>query len=507
MSRESLLIGGLIVTVGAGAVVLNARAKQQAALPDGLIQVNGRIEGDRISISNKYSGRIAELLAREGDTVTAGQPLIRIDDAETRARLDQARAALQMAISQSEGTGESVALTAETGDAQVKQAEGQVALADAGVAVSAADVHRAASATETARATARSARANISTLEAGVAAAAADRDRSIAAVAAAESELTSAHASSRAAESAIETARASFDRASADARRYRQLLDEQAISAQTVDQTNAAERAAKSQWHTAREQAAAARSSVDARQAAVQAAKRQTQAAEANIAQAQAQLSAAREQAAASEGSVRQMEAQQHAASSMKHEAEARSRQAAAGLSQARTAPHQVAVSRTNHAQSQARIAQARAAVRELESIVADFTVRAPAAGTVATRLVDTGEVVGAGSPLLDLVDLDRLYLKVFVPENQIGKLRLGLTSRIYVDAFPDRFFDAEVRYIASTAEFTPKEVQTADERAKLVYAVKLYVKANPQRALTPGMPADAMIRWKEDVPWKKPRW
>lgn len=116
------------------------------------------------------------------------------------------------------------------------------------------------------------------------------------------------------------------------------------------------------------------------------------------------------------------------------------------------------------------------------------------------------GEVVAAGAPLLELVDLDHLYLKVYVPEVQIGKLRLDLSARIFTDAFPEQPFEAMVRYIASKAEFTPKEVQTPDERVKLIYAVKLYLRENPDHRLTPGLPADAIIRWKEDVVWAKPR-
>jgi len=97
--------------------------------------------------------------------------------------------------------------------------------------------------------------------------------------------------------------------------------------------------------------------------------------------------------------------------------------------------------------------------------------------------------------------------LKVYVPEFQIGKVRLGLPARIHTDAFPAKPFEATVRYISSRAEFTPKEVQTSDERVKLVYAVKLYLEENPDHSLTPGLPADAIIRWKEGVPWENPRW
>jgi len=147
------------------------------------------------------------------------------------------------------------------------------------------------------------------------------------------------------------------------------------------------------------------------------------------------------------------------------------------------------------------------ATLQEVLSLKDDLTIHAPAKGMVTTRIVDEGEVVAAGSPLFDIVDLDRLYLKVYVPEKQIGKIRLGLPARIYSDAFPDKPFPATVRYIASRAEFTPKEVQTPDERVKLVYAVKLYLTKNPGHRLTPGLPADAVIRWKEGIEWEKPRW
>jgi len=155
----------------------------------------------------------------------------------------------------------------------------------------------------------------------------------------------------------------------------------------------------------------------------------------------------------------------------------------------------------------EAQLHQAQAALAEAQSVLDDLTIYAPATGMITTRIVDTGEVIVASSPLYDIVDLDRLYLKCYVPEKLIGKLRLGLTARIYTDAFPDTPFAATVRYISSTAEFTPKEVQTPDERVKLIYAVKLYLDANPKQCLTPGLPADAVIRWQEDAPWAKPRW
>lgn len=165
------------------------------------------------------------------------------------------------------------------------------------------------------------------------------------------------------------------------------------------------------------------------------------------------------------------------------------------------------AVSQGQLTTARAQQALAEAALAEAQSVLDDLTIRAPASGIVTQRLVDVGEVVAPGAPLFDIVDLDRLYLKVYVPEKEIGKVRLGLSARIYTDAFPNEPMSATVRYIASQAQFTPKEVQTPDERVKLVYAVKLYLDANPQHRATPGLPADAVIRWQEGAPWASPRW
>jgi len=164
-------------------------------------------------------------------------------------------------------------------------------------------------------------------------------------------------------------------------------------------------------------------------------------------------------------------------------------------------------IARDQLAAAQAQCRVAKATVLEAKSVLDDLTIRAPASGIITTRISDKGEVVAAGSPLFDIVDLDRLYLKVYIPGKEIGMVRLGLPARVFIDAFPDEPFPATVRYIASRAEFTPKEVQTPDERVKLVYAVKLYFDANPDHRLTPGLPADAVIRWQESAPWAKPHW
>jgi len=158
-------------------------------------------------------------------------------------------------------------------------------------------------------------------------------------------------------------------------------------------------------------------------------------------------------------------------------------------------------------AEGEASIAAAEGAKKEIQSILDDLTVVSPTDGVVLTRMVEQGEVVARGAALLEVVDLGKLYLKVYVPEPQIGRIRIGSEARIFTDAYPDTPVDATVRYVASQAEFTPKEVQTPDERVKLVFAVKLYLKENPGHRFTPGLPADAVIRWKDGTPWVAPRW
>jgi len=119
--------------------------------------------------------------------------------------------------------------------------------------------------------------------------------------------------------------------------------------------------------------------------------------------------------------------------------------------------------------------------------------VKAPRRGTILTQGVYPGEYVAPGSTLFTLADLDTLYLTIYVPETLLGKIRLGQKAEVLVDAFPDRRFPPEVVYISSQAEFTPRNVQTQEERVKLVYGVKLKVK-NQEGALKIGMPADAIL-------------
>jgi HlyD family secretion protein len=145
---------------------------------------------------------------------------------------------------------------------------------------------------------------------------------------------------------------------------------------------------------------------------------------------------------------------------------------------------------------------EARASLAEQQRYLDEMTVRAPTAGTVLVRTIERGEWVQPGTPLYTLVDLSQLYLKIYVPEPDIGKIVHDQPARVHIDAFPDRFFPARVSKIASEAEFTPKNVETREERVKLVFAVELALDENPGGALKPGMPADAVVRLEDGPDW-----
>lgn len=171
-------------------------------------------------------------------------------------------------------------------------------------------------------------------------------------------------------------------------------------------------------------------------------------------------------------------------------------------LALARLGTQQVATMRAERNALARQRRQAQAQLAEQRSHVADFSIRSPIAGRVLTRTVERGERVEAGTALFTLVDLDRLYVKIYVPEPSIAKVALGQEARVYVDAYPGRAFPARVSKVSQEAEFTPKNVETREERVKLVFAVEVALAENPGGVLKPGMPADAVIRWQPDAPW-----
>jgi HlyD family secretion protein len=135
-------------------------------------------------------------------------------------------------------------------------------------------------------------------------------------------------------------------------------------------------------------------------------------------------------------------------------------------------------------------LAVARLAIAE--KAVSDCTVKAPMDGVVTIRSREEGEFVGVGTPLITLSRLDEVWLSVYIPEDRLSRVKLGQPARVTVDG-DKTVYSGKVTFISPEAEFTPKNVQTPDERAKLVYRVKITL-PNPDGVFKPGMPADGFL-------------
>ncbi len=140
---------------------------------------------------------------------------------------------------------------------------------------------------------------------------------------------------------------------------------------------------------------------------------------------------------------------------------------------------------------ARARIRQAQATLALLQTQMERYTITSSHAGTVTSCPVDEGEIVSAGGVVCEIASLDVLDLIVFIPEADLGRVYIGQAVEVTVDTYPDRVFPGTVVWIADEAEFTPKNVQTKEDRVDMVFRVKVRV-PNPEGILKPGMPADA---------------
>ena len=141
-----------------------------------------------------------------------------------------------------------------------------------------------------------------------------------------------------------------------------------------------------------------------------------------------------------------------------------------------------------------------RAEIRNLEAKeqllrrqIKDSEVRAPSDGFIDIRHIEIGELASPGTILFTLIDLTRTYVKAYIPEKYMGNLKTGNLVEVISDSFPNRAFKGKIDFISDKAEFAPKDIQTKEERLKLVFMIKSYLE-NPQRELKPGMPVDVRI-------------
>jgi HlyD family secretion protein len=350
-------------------------------VPDSIIIVSGRIEGDDSAVACKATGRILEVRVREGDVVNAGDTIAVLDDQQTKARVEQARVAAAGAEARANAAKEQVAVLQQ----QLQQARLQTNQADLD----------------------------------------------------AQGRVQQGEADLAAAEAELAQQEASFQIAAFDRDAYTRLAQSGAVS----------ERQGKQAVATADQQAAA-----------VAAAKRRVEAARGALNTAKANL-------------------------------------ANIGIrgAQVATITRQIAQQRAEVISASAAAEQARSQFVEAEANLRDLTVIAPFTGTVITRTAEPGEVVQAGTAIITLLDLNKVYLRGFVPEGQIGKVKIGQPGHIYLDSNPDHALEAEVSRIDPQATFTPENTYFRDDRVKQVVGLKLLLKSGGGFA-KPGMPADAEV-------------
>jgi HlyD family secretion protein len=143
---------------------------------------------------------------------------------------------------------------------------------------------------------------------------------------------------------------------------------------------------------------------------------------------------------------------------------------------------------------AKARLASSKAELRRFEANVSDLQIKAPIAGTILTRSAEPGRVIGAGQTFLTMVDLSKLYLRGFIPEGDVGKVKVGQQAEVYLDSNPKQAIKAEVIRIDPQVMFTPENTYFKDDRVKQVMGVKLGLKGASGFA-KPGMPADGQIQ------------
>lgn len=144
-------------------------------------------------------------------------------------------------------------------------------------------------------------------------------------------------------------------------------------------------------------------------------------------------------------------------------------------------------------------LAQAEAAVAQIDATIDFAVIRAPFAGLITVRHREPGEVVPAGLPVLTLMNPDDRWVRIYVRADEVGRVAIGQAAAITGDADPDREYEGTVVFIASEAEFTPRNVQTTQERVKLVYRVKVQITGDPGMDLKPGLAADVRLDIGED--------
>lgn len=351
------------------------------AIPTNVVFVSGRIESDDSSVAPKVSGRIREISVREGDSVKVGQVLATLDDAQIRAREEQASSV----VSQSE--------------ARVQRARQQIAVLQQQLLQSEIGIDQAQT----------DAQGRVSQAEAQVASA----------------------------EASLAQAQTNYEQARYDAERFGELAKEGIEPERVARQTKAI---------------------ADAQAEAVRAARKQIDAAKGALEAARANLA---------NPSIRKAQT--------------------AGIQQ------QINQAKSDVSAAEADLERARAQLTEAQANRADLVITAPIDGTIATRSAEPGEIVSPGTPIVTIVNLEDVYLRGFIPQSQIDRIKVSQSARVYLDGNPNQPIDAYVSRVDPEASFTPENTYFRDDRVKQVVGVKLTLRGAVGLA-KPGMSADGEV-------------
>ena len=230
--------------------------------------------------------------------------------------------------------------------------------------------------------------------------------------------------------------------------------------------------------------------------------------ADAVVAQRQAELDSAQIKEARSEQLVKSSSAAQQVLDDDR--AAALAAKAALAAAQAQVAASEAALSSSNAQviDAKAAVDAARAAVESIHADIDDSTLKSPLAGRIQYRVAQPGEVLAAGGRVLDLVDLSDVYMTFFLPTDQAGRVALGADVRLVLDAAPKYVIPAKVTYVDDVAQFTPKTVETADERQKLMFRIKARIPENLLnkyiQMVKTGLPGMAYVKLDPKADWPK---
>ncbi|MGK8639907.1 HlyD family secretion protein [Brucella anthropi] len=268
-----------------------------------------------------------------------------------------------------------------------------------------------------------------------------------------------------------------------------------------TDQLESQRKQAKAQLRRAEIGIETARSLVTQREA-------EHTAAEATVAQREAQLDAAQRRLARSQQLTQSRTVSQQVLDDDR--ATAQGAEAAVGAAKAQLAATEAAIgaAKAQVVDAEASVEAAKAAIASIEADINDATLRAPKPGRVQYRVAQPGEVLSAGGRVLNLVDVSDVYMTFFLPTGQAGRVAMGADARIVLDAAPQYVIPAKISFVADVAQFTPKTVETEEERQKLMFRVKAKI---PQELLQKyiqqvktGLPGMAYVKLDPNAEWPK---